>query len=78
LVKTAKKKYSQQKICIDCGKPFDPIIQTDNSKDNTSSVFVCRDCTGLLKKRFWNSMKMELKHMTNGDITNQDKKSNEE
>jgi DNA-directed RNA polymerase subunit RPC12/RpoP len=77
LVKTVKKKYSGQKICIDCGKPFDPIIQIDNDKGNTSSMVVCKDCTGLLKKRFWNSMKMEMKHMTNSDITNQGKKSND-
>jgi hypothetical protein len=77
LVKIAKKKYSRQIICIDCGKPFDPIIQTDNGKGDVSSMVVCRDCTGLLKKRFWNSMKMEMKHMTSNDITNQDRKSND-
>lgn len=49
----------------------------NNGKGNTSSVVVCGDCTGLLKKRFWNSMKMELKQMTNNDITDQGKKSND-
>jgi hypothetical protein len=77
LVKVAKKKYSRHIICIDCGKPFDPIIQTNNGKGNASSMVVCKDCTGLLKKRFWNSMKMGLKQMTSNDITNQGNKSND-
>ncbi|HYX54921.1 MAG TPA: hypothetical protein VE818_02065 [Nitrososphaeraceae archaeon] len=42
---------SDKKICIDCGKQFNPKSYEGN--DN-----VCEDCIALLKRRFWSSIKM--------------------
>ena len=42
---------SDKKICIDCGKQFNPKSYEGN--DN-----VCKDCIALLKRRFWSSIKM--------------------
>jgi DNA-directed RNA polymerase subunit RPC12/RpoP len=50
---------TDKKICIDCGKQFDPKIQLDEGI-NDVAIVVCEDCLLLLKRRFWNSMKMEM------------------
>jgi DNA-directed RNA polymerase subunit RPC12/RpoP len=67
--KTDKTRKSE--VCIDCGKQFQPIVRMDNNKehDTSSSVVVCERCSTLLKKRFWNSMKMEMKKSTSSDIS---------
>jgi hypothetical protein len=46
----------------------------DKSKehDASSSVFVCERCSALLKKRFWNSMKMEMKKSTSSNVSFQE------
>ena len=67
-VELPRKEDEKMKICIDCGKPFNP------SQLNTSSLAVCGDCVALSRRRFWNSMKMEMKKRTSDDTTNQDKK----
>ncbi len=65
--------YDHQKVCIDCGKLFDPISQMNNDGGNVSYVPVCKDCTALLRKRFWNSMKIGIKQGTVDDQDNQSK-----
>jgi hypothetical protein len=48
----------------------------DNSKehDASSSVVVCEKCSALLKRRFWNSMKMEMKKKTSSNVSFQEGK----
>jgi hypothetical protein len=60
---------TDKKICIDCGKRFDPKIQLDEGI-NYVAIVVCEDCLLLLKRRFWNSMKMEMNR--NNSITTQE------
>lgn len=60
---------TDKKICIDCGKRFDPKIQLDEGI-NCVAIVVCEDCLLLLKRRFWNSMKMEMNR--NNSITTQE------
>ena len=60
---------TDKKICIDCGKRFDPKIQLDEGI-NDVAIVVCEDCLLLLKRRFWNSMKMEMNR--NNSITTQE------
>jgi hypothetical protein len=59
---------TNKKVCIDCGKLFDSVNQMDNKDGDISSVVVCGECVMLLKKRFWNSMKMEIKKSTNSNV----------
>jgi ribosome-binding protein aMBF1 (putative translation factor) len=60
-----------KKICLDCGKQFEPKGQT-NEGVNGAAIVVCEDCLTLLKKRFWNSMRLKME--SNSDtITTQDK-----
>jgi hypothetical protein len=59
---------TDKKVCIDCGKPFDPINQMENKDGDLSPVVVCGECIMLLKKRFWNSMKMEIKKSTSSNV----------
>jgi hypothetical protein len=51
----------------------------DNNKEYeaSSSVVVCERCSALLKKRFWNSMKMEMKKSTSSNVSFQDGKIKE-
>jgi hypothetical protein len=51
----------------------------DNNKehDSSSSVVVCERCSALLKKRFWNSMKLEMKKSTSSNVSLQDGKVKE-
>lgn len=75
--KGQEKMMTDKKICIDCGKRFDPKIQMDMGGDHDSiAVVVCEDCFALLKRRFWNSMKMEINH-SNNNIVSQDKQNKE-
>jgi hypothetical protein len=68
---------TDKKICIDCGKRFDHKIQMDvGSGDDAIAVVVCEDCFSILKRRFWNSMKMEINHI-NSNIVSQDKQNKE-
>jgi hypothetical protein len=60
---------TNKKVCIDCGKLFDPVNQMDNKDGDISSVVVCGECVMLLKKRFWNSMKMDITKSTNSNVT---------
>ena len=59
-----------KKICLDCGKQFEPKGQT-NENVNGAAIVVCEDCLTLLKKRFWNSMRMKM-DCNNDNITTQD------
>ena len=70
-------KTRKSKVCIDCGEEFQPVDRTDNNEeqDASSSVVVCERCTALLKKRFWNSMKMEMKKSTSSDVPIQEGKT---
>jgi hypothetical protein len=72
-------KTRKSEVCIDCGKQFQPIIQMDNNKahDASSSVVICERCSALLKKRFWNSMKMEMKKSTSSNVFFQEGKNKE-
>jgi DNA-directed RNA polymerase subunit RPC12/RpoP len=67
-------KTRKSKVCIDCGEQFQPVDRTDNNEeqDASSSVVVCEKCVALLKKRFWNVMKMEMKKSTSSDISIQE------
>jgi hypothetical protein len=51
----------------------------DNNKehDESSSVVVCERCSALLKRRFWNSMKMEMKKKTSSNVSFQEGKIKE-
>jgi predicted nucleic acid-binding Zn ribbon protein len=64
-------KSSKVKVCIDCGEQFEPVNQMDSNKeqDPSSAVVVCERCVALLKKRFWNSMKMEMKKSTSSNVS---------
>lgn len=62
-----------KKICLDCGKQFEPKRQT-NEGVNGAAIVVCEDCLTLLKRRFWNSMRLKMDG--NSDtITTQDKQN---
>jgi hypothetical protein len=75
--KGQEKIMTDKKICIDCGKRFDTKIQMDvGVRDDATAVVVCEDCFALLKRRFWNSMKMEINH-SNSNIVSQDKQNKE-
>jgi hypothetical protein len=67
-------KTRKSKVCIDCGEQFQPIDLTDNNEgqDASSSVVVSERCVALLKKRFWKSMKMEMKNRTSSDVSIQE------
>jgi hypothetical protein len=67
---------TNKKVCIDCGKLFDPVNQTDNKDGDISSVVVCGECVMLLKKKFWNSMRMEIKS-TNSNVTTPEEQGKE-
>ena len=69
----------KSEVCIDCGEQFQPIVRTDNNKehDASSSVVVCERCSALLNKRFWNSMKMEMKKSTSSNVSFQEGKIKE-
>jgi DNA-directed RNA polymerase subunit RPC12/RpoP len=75
--KTDKTRKSE--VCIDCGKQFQPIVRIDKNKehDEFSSVVVCERCSALLKRRFWNSMKMEMKKKTSSNVSFQEGKIKE-
>jgi DNA-directed RNA polymerase subunit RPC12/RpoP len=60
-----------KKICLDCGKQFEPRVQTNESVNGDAFV-VCEDCLTLLKRRFWNSMRLKMDY-NNDNITTQDK-----
>jgi hypothetical protein len=60
-----------KKICFDCGKQFEPKGQT-NESINGAAIVVCEDCLTLLKRRFWNSMRLKMDY-NNDNITTQDK-----
>jgi ribosome-binding protein aMBF1 (putative translation factor) len=62
-----------KKICLDCGKQFEPKIQINESVDD-AAIVVCEDCLRLLKRRFWNSMRLKM-NRNNSSITTQDKKN---
>ncbi|MGB7557054.1 MAG: hypothetical protein WBM37_00925 [Nitrososphaeraceae archaeon] len=62
-----------KKICLDCGKQFETKIQINEGVDDAASV-VCEDCLRLLKRRFWNSMRLKMNH-NKSSITTQDKKN---
>jgi DNA-directed RNA polymerase subunit RPC12/RpoP len=62
-----------KKICLDCGKQFEPKIQINEGVDATAIV-VCEDCLRLLKRRFWNSMRLKM-NRNNSSITTQNKKN---
>jgi hypothetical protein len=51
----------------------------DNNKehDESSSVVVCERCSALLKMRFWNSMKMEMKKSASSNVSFQEGKIKE-
>ena len=68
---------TDKKICMDCGTRFNPKIQMDvGVVADAVAVVVCEDCFALLKRRFWNSMKMEINH-SNSNIVSQDKQNKE-
>jgi hypothetical protein len=46
------------------------------SGDDAIAGVVCEDCFALLKRRFRNSMKMEINHI-NSNIVSQDKQNKE-
>jgi ribosome-binding protein aMBF1 (putative translation factor) len=60
-----------KKICLDCGKQFEPKGQTNESV-NGAAIVVCEDCLTLLKRRFWNSMRMKTDRSSD-NITTQDR-----
>jgi DNA-directed RNA polymerase subunit RPC12/RpoP len=62
-----------KKICIDCGKQFEPKGQT-NEGVNGTAIVVCEDCLTLLKRRFWNSMRLKM-DCNSDTITTQDKQN---
>jgi DNA-directed RNA polymerase subunit RPC12/RpoP len=62
----AGKEDKSNKVCIDCGKRFDSVNQIDSNKGQ--DVVICTECVALLKKRFWNSMKMEMKKNTSSNV----------
>jgi DNA-directed RNA polymerase subunit RPC12/RpoP len=67
----AAKKDKSNKVCIDCGKRFDSVNQMDNNKGQ--NVVICKECIALLKKRFWNSMKMEMRrNITSSNVSIQE------
>jgi DNA-directed RNA polymerase subunit RPC12/RpoP len=73
-------KTRKSEVCIDCGKQFQPVVRMDNSKehDASSSVVVCEGCRVLLKKKFWNSMKMEMKKSTSSNVSNREGRTDKE
>jgi hypothetical protein len=64
---------TNKKICLDCGKQFDPNVQTDEGVDG-DAIVVCEDCLRLLKRRFWNSMRLKM-NRNSDSITTQDKQN---
>jgi hypothetical protein len=62
-----------KKICLDCGKRFEPKEQT-NEDVNGAAIVVCEDCRALLKRRFWNSMRLKM-DCNSDTITAQDKQN---
>jgi hypothetical protein len=47
-------------------------MENNKEHDASSSVVVCERCSALLKKRFWNSMKMEMKKSTSSNVSFQE------
>jgi hypothetical protein len=72
-------KTGKSRVCIDCGEQFEPIDRIDNNKeqDPSSAIVVCERCAMLLKKRFWNSMKMEMKKGASGNVSIQEAQGKE-
>jgi ribosome-binding protein aMBF1 (putative translation factor) len=64
---------TSKKICLDCGKQFEPKIRINEGVDD-AAIVVCEDCLRLLKRRFWNSMRLKMNH-NKSSITTQDKKN---
>jgi hypothetical protein len=62
-----------KKICLDCGKQFEPKRQT-NEGVNGAAIVICEDCLTLLKRRFWNSMRLKMDGNCD-TITTQDKQN---
>jgi ribosome-binding protein aMBF1 (putative translation factor) len=62
-----------KKKCLDCGKQFEPKIQINEGVDD-AAIVVCEDCLRLLKRRFWNSMRLKM-NRNKSSITTQDKKN---
>ena len=62
-----------KKICLDCGKQFETKIQINEGVDD-AAIVVCEDCLRLLKRRFWNSMRLKM-NRNNSSITTQNKKN---
>jgi ribosome-binding protein aMBF1 (putative translation factor) len=62
-----------KKICLDCGKQFETKIQINEGVDD-AAIVVCEDCLRLLKRRFWNSMRLKMNH-NKSSITTQDRKN---
>jgi ribosome-binding protein aMBF1 (putative translation factor) len=60
-----------KKICLDCGKQFEPKGQT-NANVNGAAIVVCEDCLTLLKRIFWNSMIVIMITTTTQDRHNKD------
>jgi hypothetical protein len=52
-------------------------MYNNKEHDASSSVVVCERCSALLKKRFWNSMKMEMKKSTSSNVSFQEGKIKE-
>jgi ribosome-binding protein aMBF1 (putative translation factor) len=64
---------TMKKICLDCGKQFEPKVKANESVDG-AAIVVCEDCIRLLKRRFWNSMRLKMNRNSDG-ITTQDKQN---
>jgi hypothetical protein len=66
---------TNKKICLDCGKQFEPKAQT-NEIVNGDAIVVCEYCLTLLKRRFWNSLRLKM-DCSNDNITTQDRHNND-
>jgi ribosome-binding protein aMBF1 (putative translation factor) len=64
---------TNKKICLDCGKQFEPKGQI-NEGVHGAAIVVCEDCLTLLKRRFWNSMRLKMDRNSE-TITTQDKQN---
>jgi ribosome-binding protein aMBF1 (putative translation factor) len=64
---------TMRKICLDCGKQFEPKVKANENVDG-AAIVVCEDCLRLLKRRFWNSMRLKM-NRNSDSITTQDKQN---
>ena len=59
---------NMKKICLDCGKQFEPKVKANESVDG-AAIVVCEDCLRLLKRRFWNSMRLKMNRNKSSNTT---------